>query len=405
MALIRYFQPNSLTGISAVYSIPERLHEGLRKDHFGGIIDKNVSTIHSNDSSKNPGIQPGTPSIPTAAIVPTPDPAGPVLNAPFGNLTVSGSVSTVADCDEFDSWYFHDTNRVDPISNFLEVAGFSNPDPLFIKNSAKITGLLGLSVILIGVGVVISNFWRHLQTADDEVMEFANAVRSKRALLLHRLDLAAFVLDKQLDQVAKRIMLEQERIHEELASFRPDWFIGQEVNSFREALELHVQTEVDQQVSCMKDSLRELEQVRQAIPDPVKVRAQYDEFQDMFRQSKEAYSKLNDSSKKIERLSDPFTARQNKDLSISQDATVPTKEELPVTPLSSIDEGLSKSKTEEDVIGNTESKGNNAKGKVTTPLAQWVMSSARRAMTSEEIDNEWKIRRERAIMRRTSTQA
>lgn len=405
MALIRYFQPGSLTGISAVYSIPERLQEDLHKNHSGEIIDKISPTFHSNDSSTNPGPQPGTPSIPTTAVVPTPDPVGSGLNAPFGNLTVSGSVSTVADWDEFDSWYFHDTNRVDPISNFLEMAGFSNPDLLFIKNSVKITGLLGLSVILIGIGVVISNFWRHLQTADEEVMEFANAVRSKRALLLHRLDLAAFVLDNQLDQVTKQIMLEQKRIHEELASFRPDWFIGQEVNSFREALELHVQTEVDQQVSCMKDSLRELEQVRQAIPDPAKVRAQYEEFQDMLQQSKEMYGKLNDSLKQIESLSYSFKTRQNKDLHVSQGATVPVREELPVTRPPSTETGMGNSRTEEGVIGNTENKCHSMNGKVSTPLAQWVMSSARRAMTPEEIDNEWKIRRERAIMRRTSTHA
>lgn len=408
MALIRYFQPGSLTGISAVCSIPERLQEGLRRDHFGGIIDKNLPTLHSNSSSMNPGIQPGAPSIPTAAVVPTPEPAGSVLNAPFGNLTVSDSVSTVADWDEFDPWYFHyfhDTNqRFDPISNFLEMAGFSNPDPLFIKNSVKITGLLGLSVILVGVGVVISNFWRHLKQADDEVMEFANAVRSKRAFLLHRLDLAAFVLDRQLDQVAKQIMLEQKRVHEELASFRPDLFIGQEVNTFREALELHVQTEVDQQVSRIKVSLRELEEVRQAIPDFAKVRAQHEEFQDMLRQSKKAYGKLNDSLEQIERLSDSLTTRQNKDLPISQDVTVPVQE-LPVTRPSPTKAGLGNIKTEEDVVGSAENKCHNGEGKRTSPLDQWVMSSARRAMTREEIDNEWKVRRERAMMRRTSTQA
>ena len=389
MALISYFKPGSLTAINAVGSIPERLQEGLRKDHSGGRIDKNSPTIHSNDSSMSSVLQPDAFSIPTA---------NSELNTPFGNLTVSDSVSTVADWDEFDPWYFHDTNqRFGPVLNFLDSAGFSNLDSLSIKNSVKITGLLGLSVVLVGVGVVISNFWRHLKTADDEVMGFTNAVRSKRALLLHRLDLVAFVLDKQLDQVSKQIMLKQKRVHEELASFRFDC-IEQEINTFREAFESDVQAEVDQLVSRVKDLLRELEE-----SDPAKVRAQYEELQGVVRRSKEAYGKLNDSLKQIESLSDSSSTRQNKDLPVSQDVTVPVQDELPDTRTPSTDTGLSDSKTKEGAVGSAENRYHNEAGKRTTPLAQWVMSSARRAMTREEIDNEWKIRRERAMMRRTST--
>ena len=403
MALISYFQPRPLTAVDAVYSIPERLQEGLRKDQSGGRIDKNSPTIHSIHSSMSSVLQHDAPSIPTAADVLTPESANSVLNAPFGNLTVSDSVSTVADWDEFGPWYFHDTNqRFDPISDFLESAGFSNLDSLFIKNPVNITGLLGLSVVLVGVGIVISNSWRHLKAADDEAMEFANVVRSKRALLLHRLDLAAFAIDKQLDQVSKQIMLKQKRVHDELASFRLDC-IEQEVNTFCEALDLHVQSEVDQQVSRVKDSLRELEESHQAIPDPAKVRAQYEELQGMVRQSKEAYGKLNDSLKQVESLSDSFATRQEKDLPVSQDVTVPVQEELPVMCPPSIDTGLSNSKTKEGAVGSAENRYHNEEGKRTTPLAQWVMLSARRVMTQEEIDNEWKIRRERAMMRRTST--
>lgn len=403
MALISYFQPRSLTAVNAVYSIHERLQEGLRKDKSGARIDKNSPTIHSNDSSMSSVLQPDASSIPTAADVLTPEPTNSVLNAPFGNLTVSDSVSTVADWDEFDPWYFHDTNqRFDPISDFIESAGFSNLDSLFIKNPVKVTGLLGLSVVLVRVGVAISNFWRNLKTADDEVMEFTNVVRSKRALLLHRLDLAAFVIDKQLDQVSKQIALKQKRVHVELASFRLDC-IEQEVNTFREALELHAQSEVDQQVSRVKDSLRELEESHQAIPDPAKVRAQYEKLQDMVRQSKEAYGKLNDSLKQVESLSDSFTTRQEKDLPVSQDVTVPVQEQLPVMRPPPTDTGLSNSKMKEGAVGSAENRYHNEEGKRTTPLAQWVTLSARRVMTQEEIDDEWKIRRERAMMRHTST--
>lgn len=67
MAVISYFQSVPLKVIQPVYSIPERLQEGLRRVNFGGLFDKVFQKVHGNNLSVKLGLQTvPTPTVPNS---------------------------------------------------------------------------------------------------------------------------------------------------------------------------------------------------------------------------------------------------------------------------------------------------------------------------------------------------
>lgn len=392
IAIFGYFQYIPLTGIN-------RLQDSLSKEyvlgHFGMMVDRFFPVAYGNDSFANSEIRSDTPSAVVLSTLSEPEPVDHAVDAVMANFSASVDytigyttdiVSLGADQNESDSWLFRDTHYLDLIAIRSRYAGFSSHIWSVIKSFFGLAVLLGLPVILVGSLSVAFTYWRDLRTADAEIMRFTSEVQFRRASLRRKIDLAALVIDQTLDETVRHISAEQERVHQDLASFRPDDVISQEMSAFRDKLELLIQSEFDRQVSWVRDYLEELEQVRQSLPGPAEIRAQCEEFQETFQQSKEVHKSLNDALKHINELS-----RSRQTPPLSQDSLSLVGDEFHAVRSISSNEGTSSSNVSERIRDNTDMQPQS--------LSHWVMASGRRAMTPEEFDKAREIRRERVKMR------
>lgn len=390
MAVIGYFQFIPLKAMQPVYSISERLQEGFCRVHFGGVFDKAFQEVHGNNLSVKLGLQTvPTPTVPNSA------------NYTTRNIT--DRISMIGNWDKLDHWAPRNVNQtIGSIPGAWETAGFSSTNLLFIMSLTKPAILYGLPVILtVGMlSIIVFAFWRNMQTANAEIMGFTSKVRSTRTSILQKLDMVALAADKHLDQTKRRMLAEQERIHEELAAFHPSSVIDHEVQVFREKFELQVQDEFNNQTAWVKEYLRDLEQARQTVPDPGEIRAKYEELRHVFQQPQEACANLDDTMKHIESFLKFFTQKQGRVLFITQDAAALLDEEI--QPTHSIPRGEEQShskNSEEEAQKTAQTELQHGKAELEKPLAQWVMASARGKMTPEESDKARRIRRERVQMR------
>lgn len=392
IAIFGYFQSIHLTGI-------ERLQDGLGKeyvlDHFGMMVHRFFPVAYGNDSFANSEIRSDAPSAVVLSTSSEPEPVDHAVDAVMANFSASVDdtigyttdiVSLDVDQNESDSWLFRDTHYLNLIAIRSRYAGFSSQIWSVIKSFFGLAVLLGLPVILVGTLSVAFMYWQDLRTADAEIMRFTNEVQSRRASLRRKIDLAVLVVDQTLDEIVRHISAEQERVHQDLASFRPEDVISQEMSAFREKLELLIQSEFHRQVSWVKDYLEELEQVRQSLPSPAEIRAQCKEFQEMFQQAKEVHNNLKDALKHIDELS-----RSRQTPLLSQDSLSLVDDEFHAVHSISSNEGTGSCNVSERFRDNAHTPPQS--------LSQWVMASGRHAMTPEEFDKAREIRRERVKMR------
>lgn len=390
MAIFGYFQSIPLTGV-------DRLQDGLSKgyvlSHFGMMVDRFFPVAYANDSFENTELQYDTTSAVLALTSPEPksdsvvDSALTNPNTPTDDMTgyETHIVPLVADWNGSDRWIFRDTQYLDLIADRTRYVGFSSQIWSAAQSFSRIVVLLGLPIILVSVLFVAFVYWRDVRTADAEIMSFTNEVRSRRASLQRKIDLASYAIDQTLDDIVRHISAQQERIHQDLASFRPDDVISQEMGAFREKLELLIQSEFDRQASWVKDYLEELEQVRQTLPGPAEIRGQCDEFQEILQQAKEVHNSLNGTLKHMDELLNSRPVA-----SLSQGSVSLVDEFHTVRSISS-NEGTGLSNMSERIRETTHLQPQS--------LSQWVMASDRHAMTAEEFDKAREIRRERVKMR------
>ncbi|ODM18976.1 hypothetical protein SI65_05593 [Aspergillus cristatus] len=390
IAIFGYFQSIPLTGV-------DRLQDGLSKGyalgHFGMMVDRFFPVAYANDSFENSELQYDTTSAVLVSTSPEPK-SDSVVDSALTNSNTSTDDTTgytthivplVADWNESDPWIFRDTQYFDLIADRTRYVGFSSQIWSAAQSFSRVAVLLGLPIILVSVLFVAFVYWRDVRTADAEIMRFTNEVRSRRASLQRKIDLASYAIDQTLDDIVRHISAQQERIHQDLASFRPDDVISQEMGAFREKLELLIQSEFDRQASWVKDYLEELEQVRQTLPGPAEIRAQCDELQEIFQQAKEVHNSLNGTLKHIDELLNSRPVA-----SLSQGSITLVDEFHAVRSISS-NEGTGSSNVSERIRENTHLQPQS--------LSQWVMASGRHAMTPEEFDKAREIRRERVKMR------
>lgn len=398
IAVLGYFQPVSLTGIS------DRLQNGLGKEYvldpLGMIVDRFLPVLHSNDTLADSELQFDMSSA-VVSISSEQEPVGSVMNAPTVNFSASpddttgyktDTVSLIADWNESGSRPFSSNQYLDLATDRPELPEFSSQIRLAVRTLFRYAVLLGPPAIVAAVLLVGFAYCRDLRAADSEIMGFINEIQSKRASLRQKVDLAILIIDQELAETERHILAEQERVHQELTSFRPDAVFSQEVNAFREKLELLIQCEFDRQVSWVKDYLQELQQLRQSLPSSAEIRSQCDEFQETLQQAKDAHNKLTDALKHIDELLDSLsTERRQKAVPLVQDSFSLIDDELhAVRSISSNGESGS-SKASEGFRDNAQTQPQ--------PLSQWVMASARRAMTPEEFEKARQIRRQRVKMR------
>lgn len=387
IAIFGYFQCIPLTGIN-------RLQDCLRKEyalgHFGMMVDRFSPVAYDNDSFASSEIQSDAPSAVVLLTSSKLEPVGYAVDTVMANFSASVDdkigyttdiVSLGADQNESYSGFFHDTYCPYLIAICSRYAGFPSQIWPVIKSFFGLAVPLGPLVILVGSLTVAFTYWRKLRTAGAEVMRLTSKVQSRRASLQRKIDLAASVVDQTLDEIARHIPAEQERIHQYLASFRPDDVINQEINAFREKLEFFIQSEFDKQIPLVRDYLEELEQVRQTLPGPVEIRAQCEKFQETFEQAKEVHSNLKDALKHIDEL-----LRSKQTPSLSQ-----VDDEFHAVRSISSNEGTGPRNVNERIRGNT--------GTRSRSLSRWVMASGRHEMTPEEFNKALEIRRERVNMR------
>lgn len=416
IAFIGYFQPGPLAAIQPTYSVPQRLEEGFRKDHLlrslGGILDKVWPIIHGNTSS----MQPDTFLSPATVTVSNPIQTDPISETDFvldkpNNLpedtaeyAASDGYSVVLyDQGEHESDYPRTIiQRLGWISRTIGLTSILYPYSLFIKRHIHAMLLLGLPAVLIGVLFFAFSFWRDLQAADAEIMGFTDEIQVKKASLLHHIDLAAMIVDRELDGITSYIQMERGRVHDELDSFRPNDTIELEMNVFREKLETRLQDSFDRQVSWVRDFVNDIEQVRQGIPDLAEIRAQYEGLDNTLRRSKDTHGRLENALEQSQTALDLIGKRNSKLSSTSRGTASSTEEKLCSTCPSSSDEGTSqgndKIEHESHVYSDSGSNGQNEEGQ-SKLVSEWVTASYRKKMSPEEFEKARKLRRERVEMR------
>lgn len=416
LAFIGYFQPGPLAAMQPAYGVPQRFQEGLHKDYvlrsLGVIVDKVWPITHGNATAMH------TSSIPDTVTVPTPIETDPVSETDTvvdelsdspedtAEYTASdGYAVMVNDEDEQDTYLPRTiTQLLGRISRIIGLASLLPPYPVFTKCLIQAIVLLGLPAFLVVVLFVVFNFWRDLPAADAEIMGFADEIQTKRVSLLHRIDLATLIVDRELDDIALHIQTKRERVRDELDSFHPNDSIDLEMNAFREKLESRLQEKLDRQVSWVRDFMHNVEQARQGIPDPAEIWAQCEKFEKTLQRSKDARAYLEDALEQSRTALDLIKEKHNK-LSSASRGTTSSTEELCSTCPTSNDEATShdngKTRYQDDAYGILKSKRKNEEGQ-SKLVAQWVMASDRKEMTPEEFEKARKLRRERVEMRHGS---
>lgn len=366
------------------------LSKGYVLSHFGMMVDRFFPVAYSNDSFAN-----SDASSDVVLSTPEPEPVAYIVDTIMANFSASVDdtigyttdiMSLSADQNESEPWLFRDTHYLDQIAIRSRYAGFSSQTWSVMKSLFGLAVLLGLPVILVGSLTVAFTYKRDLRIADAKIMRFTREVQSRRASLRRKIDLAALVVDQTLDEIARHISAEQERVHQDLASLRPNDVISQEMSAFREKVEFLVQSKFDRHVSWVRDYLEELDQVRQSLPGPADIRAQCEEFQETFQQAKKVHKNLNGALKHIDGL---LSSRQTPPL--SQNSLSLVDDEFHALRSISSNEGTGSGNVGERIRVNLNPQPQS--------LSQWVMASGRQAMTPEEFDKAREIRRERVKMR------
>lgn len=362
LVLVTSLHTGPMASIQSLYNTPKRLQDVLstgKIGHSGGKVNEFQPYMQSDDST----MQSNTLAVvPTVAMTPfEPEPASEVDGDKH-------ALANVCQNEEHPS-FLQAVLRFGWISYIVRLLVIL---PLHITRSLTQTVVLsGIAAILGGALFVVFNFWRDLQTADMELMGFAQGIHTKRAAILRRLNMASVIVDSELDNIATHVQMEQERVHGELASFRPSDSISLEVGAFREKLESWLQNEFDQQVSSMKDFLRDIKQTHHGNPDIAKIKAQQERLDVILQQT------------------------NGMDGSNSRYTTSSTDEEPSSTCPTSSDGGTS---DDHDKAGYKKTHHNAEEGQ-SKLVAQWAMASHRAEMTPEELEKAQKLRRERVDMR------
>lgn len=354
-----------MASIQSFYNTPQRLQDVLSTDkigHLGGIVDEFQPYMQSDDSIMQSDTLAVVHTVPMTPF--EPEPASEI----DGNNHALANVYQ----NEEDPSFLQAVLRFGWISYIVGLLALL---PLHITISLTQTVVFsGIAAILGGALFVVFNFWRDLQTADMELMGFAQDIQTKRASILQRLNMASLIVDKGLGNIATHVQMEQERVHDDLASFRPGDSISLEVGAFREKLESWLQNEFDQQVSSMKDFLHDLKQTRHGNPNLAKIKAQQERLDVILQQT------------------------NGMDGSNSRYTTSSTDEGPSSTCPTSSDGGTSHG---HDKTGYKKKHHNTEDGQ-SKLVAQWVMASHRAEMTQEELEKAQRLRRERVDMRRGS---